>query len=434
MDDSYLEHYYVIINAVQYGPFTNCSAPVFSEDGRNWGYLYSKKTDEITVVINKTEFGPYATDKCYKFKYTPDLSGWCLVTQEPAGEKGYIHNIIINGQIKESFTIDFPFDGYNKFDGNYYSFFTIYHDLLSYMYICSESPAGYYLKTKDNRYGPFNLCRVYISKNGESWAYRYTNALDEEFVVIKNKVFGPFRLATDVVFSDDGTKWMFSCLDLASRMYYLNFTGKLFGPFEAKSEEFIFSPDSKRWACRINDTTFLVDGTIVGPYNSSTVMRYLSAFSGDSSTWGALVATTDKLYVLLNTKLIPTPFGGSASSLVALSPNGKRWAYPAANCSVVVDNKLYGPFSSDRELEFGLIKFSHSGKTWSTCLGLPLDVISSEFSSWEGNRLQDDILIINGIAYLERTPFCFPKAMTKQNERNIIVTIENGCLKIYKLE
>jgi hypothetical protein len=295
--------YYVQINDKTYGPYTWASKSVkFSDDGSRYGWIFSKDGKSY-VQINDEILGPYE-DVDY-LSFSSNGSSFGIVFQKDNSKYIQINKDKIYGPYERiQGGVYFSRDGSNygwEFIKNEKCYVQIkektygpYGDIsegscpiLSFPIFFSENGSKYgwifppkkgeevlgplFVQLNDQTYGPYeeiNYGRynphegptderfdpIQFSKNSSKYGWAYYKE-HNWYVVLNDKIYGPYDYASGIIFSNDGSKygWEFD----KGKKKYIQINNKTYGPYDYAT--FTFTKDNKAYIAYISGNELIIE-------------------------------------------------------------------------------------------------------------------------------------------------------------------------------
>jgi archaellin len=215
---------YIQINKDKiYGPYELIEGGVtFSKDGSNYGWIFTKN-EKCYVQIKEKTYGPYgdrSVGSCPSnifFSENGSEYGWIFYKKEDEGWGPLF--VQLNDQT-----------------------YGPYEEINYGRYNPSEGPT-------DERFDP-----IQFSKDGSKYGWAYYKENDW-YVVLNDKIYGPYDYASGIIFSNDSLKygWEFK----KDNKYYIQINDKTYGPYDKAT--FTFTKDNKAYIAYISGNELVVE-------------------------------------------------------------------------------------------------------------------------------------------------------------------------------
>ncbi len=220
---------YLVLDGVQYGPFSWAKNFSFSPDSRSFAFLHSKGGGDILWRDGKET--PVRSRKIYVPKYP-------IMTQGIFGEMftpGVVEKRPGGYYVSRGKREYGPFEKVGRLaansDGSLFGFDYVRND-------------RYYVQINEKSYGPYEKTGTpFFTRTGGGFYFWYKKG-DREYYRINGKDYGPFREAR-VYLSDDGRSHAFVYWGGKGTVVQLN--GRVLGPFGGTHYWVRFSADGRRY-------------------------------------------------------------------------------------------------------------------------------------------------------------------------------------------
>jgi hypothetical protein len=264
--------YYVQINDEILGPYEKVDYLSFSSNGASFGIVFQKDNYKY-IQINKDEiYGPYERiEGGVDFSKDGSNYGWVFIKNEKCyvqiKEKIYgPHAEAISG---ESCFISHPYDEAS----NLITSVLFSENGSKYGWVFSQPEEGLFVQVNDKTYGPYgpiNLGKqqyymeaqpaderfdaIQFSKDGSKYGWAYYKENDW-YVVLNDKIYGPYDYASGIIFSNDGSKygWEFD----KGKKKYIQINDKIYGPYDYAT--FTFTKDNKAYIAYISGNELVIE-------------------------------------------------------------------------------------------------------------------------------------------------------------------------------
>jgi Tol biopolymer transport system component len=202
---------YLFIGKKEYGPYDDCTKPVFSQEGDAYAYTW-KVQNQWYLETKNAKYGPYDNLDYHSIIFSPDAQEISYVATR-SGQKA----IYASGSILEEIDDLRPFGITYSYIGKKKAYSTMIDN-------------NWFAVSGERKFGPYDdITESILSIDGKKIAFAY-KAEGKWFLQDEQTILGPFEQCSQPVYATDGSNILFSVKD--KQKWYLCTPLTKKGPFD----------------------------------------------------------------------------------------------------------------------------------------------------------------------------------------------------------
>ncbi|MEE9456248.1 MAG: hypothetical protein V3W11_03750 [bacterium] len=264
---------YLTINGTEDGPYKTTTSSYLSYfvDDRKWA-KWLENDDGWYVFINDVAYGPYT--QSHTLRTSSDYKHWIMTGKTPEG-----YHLIVDGE-EIGFYEKCSIPAISE-NGEYWG--VIVTEEGKVYTLINGAKAGPFLGAGGIGFSPKKNAPYFIKKGDDGYYF----TLDGE------EVTGPYSCYnyTTPVFSANGESWACKAYDLEEKTVYIIVNGEVFGPYDDFPSDPFLSPDGSKSAFLVPTESgqyMVINGEEKGPYANLAgveLWEYTATISEDGSAW-----------------------------------------------------------------------------------------------------------------------------------------------------